>query len=127
MHLYNAADMAGRPPFKPAPQFGAQLASLRNARGLSQAQFAKILGISAHMLAYYERKATNPSAEFVAKAAQVLKVSTDELLGHKAVRKSGPPSELEQRIAALRELPRERQKLVLQLIDTVLRDAKKAS
>lgn len=119
-------DMAGRPPSKPAPVFGANLAALRKARGLSQADFAELVGVSLSMVIYYERKATNPSADFVGKAAKVLNVATDELLGHtvKAARKSGPPSQLEQRIAALRELPRERQKLVLQVLDTFLRDAK---
>lgn len=123
---YNA-DMAGRPPTKPAPIFGANLAALRKARGLTQPEFAKQVGLSLSMVIYYERKATNPSAEFVGKAAQTLNVSTDELLGRKTVRKSGPPSQLEQRISALRGLPRERQKIVLQVLDTFLRDAQKAS
>ena len=59
------------------------------------------------------------------KAATFFNVSADELLGHsvQARRKSGPPSQLEQRLAALRQLPREKQKLVLQVLDTFLRDA----
>jgi transcriptional regulator with XRE-family HTH domain len=125
---YNPAlIMAGRPPSKEAPPFGQRLAALRKACGYSCAQFAKLAGISEDMLTYYERRATNPSAEFVRKAADLLAVPAGDLIGgaKKAARFSGPPSQLERRIAALRELPRERQKVVLQVIDTFLRDARK--
>lgn len=126
-----AGDMAGRPTNKPAPSFGARLAALRKSLGLTQPQLAEMLGISPAMLAYYERKATNPTAEFVKKAAEVLNTSVDELLGHAATprRRSGPPSQLEQRLQAIRQLPREKQKLVLRFLDSFLRDtqASKAS
>jgi DNA-binding transcriptional regulator YiaG len=46
---YNG-DMAGRPPTKPAPIFGTNLAALRKARGLSQPQLAEQLGVSLDML-----------------------------------------------------------------------------
>jgi len=120
-----ADGMAGRPPTKPAPTFGTQLAALRKARGLTQPQLAEMLEISVDMLTYYERRAKNPTVEFVAKVAKALNVSADELLGHavKSQRKSGPPSQLEQRLQAIRQLPRERQKLVIQVLDTFLRDA----
>jgi transcriptional regulator with XRE-family HTH domain len=126
---YNAGYiMAGRPPSKEAPPFGQRLAALRKTRGYSSAQFARLAGISEDMLTYYERRATNPSAEFVRKAAEVLNAPIEDLHGIAKKRggKSGPPSQLEQRIAALRELPRERQKIVLQVLDTFLRDAQKA-
>lgn len=117
--------MAGRPPTKPAPSFGTQLSALRKARSLTQPQLAEMLDISVDMLTYYERRAKNPTADFVAKVAKVLNISADELLGHavKNGRKSGPPSQLEQRLQAVRQLPRERQKLVIQVLDTFLRDA----
>jgi len=88
-------------------------------------QLAERLGISQQMVDYYERRANNPTADFVRKAAEALNVSVDELLGHrtKAVRKSGPPSQLEKRLAALKQLPREKQKMVLHFLDTFLRDA----
>lgn len=118
-------DMAGRPPNKPAPAFGARLAALRKTHGLTQPKMAELLGISPAMLAYYERKATNPTAEFIRKAAAALNVSVDQLLGHevKNSRKPGPPSQLEQRLSAVRQLPRDKQKVVLQFLDAFLRDA----
>jgi transcriptional regulator with XRE-family HTH domain len=120
--------MAGRPPTKAPPPFGAKLAELRKLRGMTQPQLAEALSVSLDMLNYYERRALNPSAEFLKKTAGFFGVSVDELLGHSTPsrRKSGPPSQLEQRLSAIRQLPREKQKLVLQVLDTFLRDAQHA-
>jgi transcriptional regulator with XRE-family HTH domain len=124
VHAYNG-DMAGRPTNKTAPAFGGRLAALRKARELTQPKMAELLGITPAMLAYYERKATNPTAEFIQKVATVLNVSVDDLFGHeiKNGSKPGPPSHFEQRISALRALPREKQKVVLQVLDAFLQNA----
>ena len=122
-------DMAGRPPINEAPPFGSNLAALRKARGWTQPQLAEQLGITLAALTYYERQARNPSAEFVGKVAKLFNVSVDELLGHtvRPARKSGPPSQLEERLRAVRKLPREKQKVVLQLLDSFLQtSARKA-
>jgi len=117
--------MAGRPPTKAAPFFGAKLAELRKLRGLTQPRLAEHLGVSLDMLIYYERRAVNPGADFVKKTASFFGVSADELLNQAVTgkRKTGPLSQLEQRLAALRQLPRDKQKLVMQVLDTFLRDA----
>jgi len=116
------ADMAGRPPINEAPVFGRNLAALRKSHGWTQPQLAEKLGISVDMLTYYERRARNPTAEFVAKAAAALEVSADELLGHsvKATKRSGPPSKLQKQIEEIRRLPRAKQRFVSELLDTVL-------
>jgi transcriptional regulator with XRE-family HTH domain len=83
------------------------------------------MGMSREMITYYERRAQNPTAEFLGKAADILEVSVNELLGQKAkaTRKPGPPSDVEARLDAVRKLPRQRQRFVLDFIDTVLRDS----
>jgi len=118
---YNA-DMPGRVPTKPAPAFGAQFAALRKARGLTQAQLAATLGMSVEMLTYYERRATNPSADFIAKAAAFFNVSADDLLAinGKAPRKPGPPSQLEQLAARAAKLPRSEQKAAIKMLEGLL-------
>lgn len=118
------ADMAGRPPINEAPVFGRNLAARRKARGWTQPQLAEMLGISVDMLTYYERRAKNPTAEFVAKAAAALEVSADELLGHsvKTSKKPGPPSKLQQQIEQIQRLPRSKQRFVSELLDTVLQN-----
>jgi len=59
----------GRPPLKEAPPFGRRLRVARLAKGWSQAELAAHLDISLKMIDYYERRATNPSIEFVRRAA----------------------------------------------------------
>lgn len=120
--------MPGRPTTKPTPAFGARLAALRQERAWTQAQLAEKLGVSVKAVTYYEREVSSPTTRTLARVAEALGVEPSELLdatsGKRAARKPGPASQLEQRIAALRELPRERQKVVLNVIDTFLRDAK---
>ena len=114
--------MAGRPPLKPAPVFGTQLAALRKARALTQPQLAEALGLSVEMLTYYERRATNPSADFIAKAAAFFGVSADELLAikTKTPRKPGPTPQIAQLTERLSKLPRAQQKMVTAMLEAAL-------
>ncbi len=123
MPAYNFPAMA-RPTKKPATDFGRRLSQARQAAGLTQMELAERLDVSQQMIDYYERRANNPTIAFVRKAAAVLSISADELLGQTAqpVRRYGPVPQLEQRLQALRQLPREKQKLVLQFLDSFLRD-----
>jgi transcriptional regulator with XRE-family HTH domain len=116
--------VAGRPPLKKAPQFGQLLARLRKARGMTQAQLAQRLGISLPMLIYYERRAKNPSADFVKRVGEVLNVSIDELLGHKPVRhvKTGPAPRLQKLMEQVSALPRTRQRFVVELLESYLQN-----
>lgn len=119
----------GRPATKPPPKFGQRMAAFRVAKGLSQAQLGAALGMKRDLVAYYERSAKNPNLELVQRIADYFRVSVGELLNDMPKRraKPGAPSKLEKQITALRELPRDRQKLVIDLIDTVLRAEQKAS
>ena len=126
---YNADLMAGRPPTKEAPIFGQRLAALRRAKGLSQTQLAELLDTTRKMIDYYERRAGNPSLDFIQRAAEALDVSVAELLGSqpKAARgKPGPTPQLQLRFEQIRRLPRKEQEFVIRFIDTVLEKAQKA-
>jgi transcriptional regulator with XRE-family HTH domain len=117
----------GRPATGPATPFGRNLASARNAAGLTQVQFARLTGLTQKMVDYYERRAKNPTAGFLRKASQVLDISMDELLGIKPMRqKPGPQSKLYQKIDQLKKLPETKQKLALDILDTVLASESKA-
>ena len=117
------SDMAGRPPTKSAPAFGMQLAALRKARGWTQPQLADKLGITLAALTHYERKAENPTADFVAKVAKLFNVPSDDLLGVsiKPTRKPGPPSRMEQLTEQLSTLPRQKQKAVVEILEGYLK------
>ncbi len=121
MDLYTASVM-GRPATRPATTFGRNLAQARQAAGLTQTQFARLAGLSQQMVDYYERRAKNPTADFVQKAAQILTVSVDELLGVKPIRKSkpGPASILQQKLEQIRKLPASKQHAILQVLDMAI-------
>ena len=74
--------------------FGPRIAALRREAGLSQAELALRLGISASAMGMYEQGRREPSMETVVAMARVFGVTTDYLL-------TGSPGEQEQ---ALQEL-----------------------
>ena len=113
--------MAGRPAQKEAPPFGRKLAQLRNERGWTQPELAKRLGVTVKTVTYYERSATNPTAKTVEKIAQVFGVSPIDLIDHKtSERKPGPPSKLERLTEQLAQLPKAKQKIVVQMLEGFL-------
>lgn len=61
--------------------FGERLRELRKEKGLSQDEFAKLLGTSKQILSRYELGQRSPKIEQVSKYAEKLKVSVDYLLG----------------------------------------------
>lgn len=123
--LYTAAIMAGRPPSKSAPLFGQHLAAARKAKGLSQEQFAKLLGTTRTAVDYYERRAINPSIDLIRRCADALGLVVSDFVGDEAAtsgpRKRGPKSELEQRLEVVAKLPRARQRKILEVVDALLK------
>ena len=66
---------------EPLQGFGARLAELRRAAGLTQVELAEAVGISQRMVAYYESAEDYPLAQLLRHLSSVLGVTTDELLG----------------------------------------------
>ena len=120
--VYTAAIMAGRPPIKEAPPFGKRLSEARRAKGLSQTELADLLGVSAKAVDYYERRARNPSVDFVGKAAEALAVSFEDLVGgaDKKTQKPGPTKKLLRQLEQIQSLPKSKQRFVSEFLDTVL-------
>jgi transcriptional regulator with XRE-family HTH domain len=115
--------MAGRPATKPAPLFGQRLAAARKEKGLTQARLGELIGVSRELVDYYERRAPNPSLEFIQRAAEALGVEPGFFFEEgepQRRKKPGPPSEFEQRLEQLRRLPRSQQELILRMLDAAL-------
>ncbi|MCP4500966.1 MAG: helix-turn-helix transcriptional regulator [Deltaproteobacteria bacterium] len=125
--------MPSRRNSKEAPTFGKHLSFLRKERGLTQAELAIELRISPKMVDYYERRSSNPSSDFVKKAAQFFGVSVVSLiteqddLASRTKRKPGPKSKLDIRVEAIKQLSPRQQDLVFLMIDSFLEQARKAS
>jgi transcriptional regulator with XRE-family HTH domain len=120
--VYTPPIMAGRPPTKEAPPFGKRLSEARRSKGLSQSELADLLGVSAKAVDYYERRARNPSVDFVSKTAEALSVSFDDLVGgaDKKAQKPGPSKKLLRQLEQIQSLPKSKQRFVSELLDTVL-------
>ena len=68
--------------------FGRRLAQLRRAKGLTQTELGKKVGVSQRVITYYERDAEHPPTHLLIPIAKALKVSVDELLGLKNIKLS---------------------------------------
>jgi transcriptional regulator with XRE-family HTH domain len=127
---YDEGAMAGRPPTREQSEFGKRLAAIRKARGMSQVEFARMLGVSQKTANYYERRTTNPSLELIERLSAALSVSTAELLGgerpaRKTRERPGPPSQLERAVERVRKLPRGEQQRIVELIDDAVARAER--
>ena len=94
---------------------------LRKKNNLRQEDLARLLNVSRATISYYESKAKNPTTEFVQKISDFFNVSIDELLldiQDTAV-KPGPKSQVEKHIELVKTLPKDEQKVVFTLIDTL--------
>ncbi len=118
---YNLGAMAGRPPSSEAPPLGKKLAALRKERGLTQQQLADALGASQSVVAYYERRADNPSLELLQKLADFFGVPVAALVDDKPVPPPKPAtSPIVERIERMRRLPRREQSRILELLDDAI-------
>lgn len=106
-------------------ELGSRLAQLRKAAGLTQVQLAETLGISQQMVASYEVGRRRIPVSMLPALAQALKVQVDALLGStpKAQARRGPASQLQRSIERIGELPKPKQRFVLEMLETVLAQA----
>lgn len=61
---------------------GSNIRSIRQARGLTQAQLGKLIGKNQRTLSSWERGSRSPSPDEVRMLAQVLRVAPAEIIGH---------------------------------------------
>ena len=102
--------------------FGKRLAQLRKAAGYSQQSFATEIGISNRMVAYYEAQTVHPPSHLLPILAEILGVTTDQLLGVKKVTTNGQSRDarLWRRFAQVEKLPPDQRKPLIHVIDTFL-------
>jgi transcriptional regulator with XRE-family HTH domain len=98
--------------------FGKRLAATRKARGLSQRDLAQRIGISHRMVAYYESQAKRPPAATLSTIAQVLGVTTDQLLGVEELALQEPQnSRLWKRLQVINKLASKDQKKAVEFVE----------
>ena len=101
---------------------GARIAQARKTQSLTQQQVADQLGIAQQTYAHYEVGDIRFPASMLPLLAQVLGLTTEELLGQDAKPKAkrGPTPRLQQQIDRIRELPKAKQQAVMEVLEMVL-------
>jgi transcriptional regulator with XRE-family HTH domain len=104
--------------------FGPRLTAIRRARGLTQVELAKAAGSTQRAISYYENDDGVPPASVVIALANVLSVSTDELLGVKPPKLEPAHDDPEtrrlwKRFQMVTRLPEKDQRAVIRLIHSL--------
>lgn len=102
---------------------GARIAQGRKQQGLTQTQLAEQLGIAQQTLAHYEVGRLRLPASMLLALSTALSMDIEALLGQtqaRAIAKRGPASRLAQQVERIGQLPRAKQRFVMEMLDTVL-------
>lgn len=102
--------------------FGERVAQLRKARNITQAQLAEALEVSQQTVQSYEVGRRRIPVSTLRLLAKTLRVSMEELMaeGAHAPRKRGPVSQVQQYLERISQLPKAKQRAVMQVIDAML-------
>jgi transcriptional regulator with XRE-family HTH domain len=119
---YDPSMAMGRPAMKEATKFGQRIAAARKMVGLTQLELANRVGTTQRMVTYWERESIGLKADQLSILADALGISVDSLLGRtpKPKQRGGPEGRAKRVFDKVNALPRERQKRVLDVLETVL-------
>jgi predicted transcriptional regulator len=101
---------------------GQRMAKYRKDINMTQVQLANMLEVSQQVIAAYEAGRRKLPASLLPVLAKLFAVPVDELIGIKESNaKRGPASVLQCQIEQVALLPRTKQKFVMEMLDTVLK------
>jgi transcriptional regulator with XRE-family HTH domain len=109
---------------------GDRIRKFRLAKGLTQTELGKMVGVTQRVITYYEVRGVSPPPDLLVKIADALGVSLDELFGRKPPprRPADAPGESlrrRRRLRRLEDLPRDEQAALLKMIDALADRASK--
>jgi transcriptional regulator with XRE-family HTH domain len=100
---------------------GKRIAQLRKQQGLTQTQLAESLDLTQQQVGHFEVGRRRVPVSLLEPLAEALAVSVEELLGREPkAKRRGPAPKLERHLEKISQLPRARQRFVLQVLDSVL-------
>lgn len=116
------------------PAIGEKVRQLRLARGLTQTELGKRIGVSQRLVAYYEGRGVSPAPELLVKLARALETSVEELVARTPAGKQPPAAKDDSRsrgetvylwrhLKKLEQLPVQDRKSVLKMIDALAAQA----
>lgn len=106
-------------------QLGQRIAQLRKEQNITQVQLARLLGISQQHMASFEKGIRKIPASMLPKLSQTFVVPLEDLLGVRDSKasKRGPTPKLQQKLEQISQLPKTKQRFVMDMLDTVIHQA----
>ena len=102
-------------------QLGERLAKLRQDQGITQTELASKLGVSQQTITAYEVGRRRIQVSALPVVAQVLGVGVEDLLNTQAKpAKRGPTPKIQRQLERVSQLPRARQRMVSEVLDSLL-------
>jgi transcriptional regulator with XRE-family HTH domain len=107
---------------------GERIALFRKEKGMTQIQLAEKIGLTQGLISAYEKDTRKLTAEMVARFALALGKTTDAIIGLKP-----PPEEttnslrIMKRVQKIETLSKHKQKQILAMLDSLIRDAESNS
>ena len=116
----------GRPSKSPRTDFGQRVRSLRLKAGFSQQEVAAQLNIGQPSYADWERRNVAISADQVHRLADIFSVPIEDLFRKDVdpIKRTGPVGRAKRAFMEVSELPRSRQKEILDIVETLIRASK---
>jgi transcriptional regulator with XRE-family HTH domain len=103
---------------------GTRIAELRKEQSLSQQALADELGIAQQTFAHYEVGRARMPVSLLPQLARIFGVGVDELLGlRNGTGKRGPAPKFQKQLERIGQLPRAKQRVVIEMLDGVLAQA----
>ncbi len=100
---------------------GKRIAELRKEQGLTQAQLAELLGLTQQQVGHFEVGRRRVPVSLLPALARAVGTSVEDLIGEdRKPGKRGPAPKLQRHLERISQLPRARQRFVLQVLDSVL-------
>ena len=101
---------------------GRRIAAHRQELNMSQQRLGELLSASQQTVAHYETARLRVPASMLPHLAKIFSVGVDDLIGHPArsASKRGPAPKLAQHLARISQLPKPKQRFVIEMLDTVL-------
>jgi transcriptional regulator with XRE-family HTH domain len=101
-------------------ELGERVAEFRKDNDITQVQMAQMLGVSQQQIASYEAGRVKIPIASLPQLSQILAVSIDEILGVEKRAHRGPTAKLQQLMEMIGELPKAKQKFIIEMLDAIL-------
>ena len=101
-------------------QLGNRIAERRKTLGLTQAQLGELVDVTQQQIASFEIGRRRMPISTLPALARALGISIEALIGEPTKGKRGPAPKLQQQLERIQSLPKAKQRIVHELIDSVL-------